>query len=259
MKIGCCISLADVTKSDKISVLRRLGYDYAELPLSQIADLSDEDFKRLLTKINELPSEACNLFYPPSVRLTGADVNMKTVHDYTRRAVKRASELGAEIIVLGSGGAKNIPEGFPHDKAKEQFMAILQSINEIAAAYGITIVLEPLNTNESNFITTVTEGLEIVREAGCANIQLLADYYHMRMENESLNVIAEAKEHLRHVHIAAKEGRAFPKDGDGEDYKSLFDALKATGYTGRVSIEGSTRNFEDDARAAVLIFKRYAG
>ena len=42
------------------------------------------------------------------------------------------------------------------------------------------------------------------------------------------------------MHIAsAKNSRAIPAPGDGEDYAAFFAALHAAGYDGEVSLEGS--------------------
>ena len=256
MKLGCCLNMLAKTETrigdENAALFHELGYDYIELPLAQIMELSEEDFSKICVQIGNLgiPVEACNNFFPASIRLTGENANLHGALEYVRRATARAAEMGVKVIVLGSSGAKNIPEGFPHVRAKEQFISLLRGIQDIVAPLGITVALEPLNAEESNFILNAGEGLAVMEEAGCGNVRLLVDYYHMRMENEGLEILGRAGKNLRHVHIAAKAKRAFPRQGDGEDYAAFFTALKAAGYDARVSVEGYSGNVPEDGRAA---------
>jgi sugar phosphate isomerase/epimerase len=245
------------TGSDAIPLFKKLGFDYIELPLAQVAELSGEEFRELQNKAGAegISAEACNNFFPARLRLTGEEAKPGEALEYVRAAAGRAAALGVKIIVLGSSGAKNIPPGFPYERARQQFAELLIKIQDIVAPLGITVALEPLNTKESNFITSVAEGLALVRELSLDNIKLLADYYHMRMENEDPAVIREAGPWLCHIHIAAKEGRLFPKPGDGEDYRRFFTLLKAADYQGRVSIEASAKDIAADGAESIKLLR----
>jgi sugar phosphate isomerase/epimerase len=259
MKLGICINpIPGPDGAEKqFPDFKALGYDYLELPLAQMMELDDEAFAKLTERVKGfgLPAEACNNFFPPSVRLTGETASVEKAVEYAKRAVSRAESLGIQVIVLGSSGAKNIPEGFPREKARAQFIELLVALQPIVAAAGITVALEPLNTEESNFVNSGDEGLAVMNEAGQDNVKLLLDYFHMRCENESLDVIARAGRDLRHIHIAKKEGRVYPKENDGEDYAAFFSALKAIGYSARVSVEAATEDMATDARDAARLLK----
>ncbi|MDR3166557.1 MAG: sugar phosphate isomerase/epimerase [Treponema sp.] len=265
IRIGCCLSINAVsqpeTGSETVPPFTKLGFDYIELPLAQMMELSGGDFQELRSKIDAagVSVETCNNFFPGRLRLTGEEAKPGEALEYVRAAADRAAALGVKIIVLGSSGAKNIPPGFPYERARQQFAELLVKIQDIVAPPGITVALEPLNTKESNFITTVAEGLTLVRELSLKNIKLLADYYHMRMENEDLAVIREAGPCLCHIHIAAKEGRLFPKPGDGEDYGQFFALLKGVDYQGRVSVEGSSKDLAADGAEALKLLRALAG
>ena len=258
MKLGCCANMLVENKTTgeaQIPHLIGLGYDYIEFPLAQIMDLSDQAFSQLRQSILDIPVEACNNFFPANLRLTGPEVDHKRILEYVKKATWRAAALGAEIIVLGSAGAKNIPANFPYEKAEEQFIILLHSLQDIVAPLGITIVLEPLNKTESNFINNIPEALNIMHQVNCSHIKVLADYYHMRMENEDLGALARAESNLRHVHIAAKNGRLFPMENDGEDYPTFFQTLKDIGYQGRVSIEAYTEDIIADGAASATLLR----
>jgi sugar phosphate isomerase/epimerase len=261
MKLGCCLnmnaSLEPKIGAESIPVIAAQGFDYIELPLAQVMELSAAGFRDLRDRIlnGGIPMEACNNFFPATVRLTGEEARQEAALEYAGAACERAAAMGAKIVVLGSSGAKNIPPGFPYERARGQLVDLLGKLQDIVKPMGITIVLEPLNQKESNFVTTAGEALGLVRQLNLDNIKLLVDYYHMRMENEDLPVIREAGEDLRHVHIASKEGRRFPKAGDGEDYAAFFRELASISYGGRISIEGYSDNLGPDAATAKSLLR----
>jgi sugar phosphate isomerase/epimerase len=261
MKLGCCLNmnaaLEPKTGAESIPVIAAQGFDYIELPLAQVMELPAEGFRELLGAIRAggIPLEACNNFFPATLRLTGEEARQEAALKYAGAACERAAAMGAKIVVLGSSGAKNIPPGFSYDRARGQLIELLGKLQDIAKPLGITVVLEPLNQKESNFIISAAEALGLVREVNLDNVKLLVDYYHMRMENENLAVIREAGKDLRHVHIASKEGRCFPKSGDGEEYPAFFRELNAISYDGRISVEGYSGNLDSDAALAINLLR----
>jgi len=77
----------------------------------------------------------------------------------------------------------------------------------------------------------------------------------MFTDNEPLDNIKRAGA-LCHAHIATKDGRCFPTAKD-ELLTGFFTQLREIGYDGRVSIEGGSDNFEEDAKAALKVLKQY--
>ena len=263
MKIGCCLGMNAVTEPrighEAIPLMAELGFDYVELPLAQLMELSEKSFQELLNRIKTsgIPVDANNNFFPASVRLTGENADLNKALDYAKHAVQRTAAMGAKIIVLGSTGAKNIPLGFPYERAMDQLLELLSKLQDLVQPAGITVALEAINSQESNFIISVTEAHNIVKKLSLENIKLLADYYHMRMENEDQKIILNTGKDLRHIHIAAKNGRLFPLPNDNEDYKKFFALLKNTGYNGRISIEAFSKNLAKDSAESLKYLRSY--
>ena len=100
MLYGCCVNLLPKTL-DRIGLeyagrLKRLGYDYIELPLNELAQLSEQEFRDARTVLEELdlPCRACNDFMPARFQITGPDVTSRAeLTDYLRRALERAARL----------------------------------------------------------------------------------------------------------------------------------------------------------------------
>jgi len=84
MRLGCCGSMispaVDPVGIDIVEDLKDFGFDYIELAMSGVAALSDSEFTALAGRLKKvgLPCEACNNFFPPRLRLTGAEARLAT-------------------------------------------------------------------------------------------------------------------------------------------------------------------------------------
>jgi D-psicose/D-tagatose/L-ribulose 3-epimerase len=263
MRIGYCTNLIatqiDGTGSEWIEKGQENGFDYVELPLAQMVDLNDKEFSSLKEKVGSsgLKCEACNNFFPASIRLTGNDVDYGKTEAYLDKALGRAAQLGVKVIVLGSPKSKNVPEGYPMDKAWSQLVELLRNIDPLVRTRGITVVIEPLNKGESNIINTAAEGLQLAKAVDRENIKLLIDYYHLVMEKEDPEIILDAGSYIKHIHFANPAGRVYPAEKvDG--YIRFMDLLKRIGYEGRISVEAYTKDFCHDAKRSVEILRQLA-
>lgn len=264
MKFGVCGYLRgkneDGQEFDLPAAARAAGFDYIEMPLSTVAGLVEKDFEEVLRNLERsgLACEACNLFFPGSLRLTGPEADPAKTEAYLNLALGRANRLGARVIVFGSGGARNVPPGFPMEQAWAQLAQMLRLAGEIAGRYGIDIAIEPLNRAESNLINTGSEGYALARVADHPRVGLLLDLYHMVKEGEDYGIAVTAREVLRHAHLAEPAGRRFPVKIDDE-IRGFFSSLKRAQYDGRVSVEAGYTRFEEEARAALAVMRAAAG
>lgn len=260
MRYGCCGCMVardpDTTGVDIIEELGEIGYDYIELSLAHLMDLSEFEFLRLKSKIDNsgIRCEVCHNFFPPNIRLTGDEADMGRAMEYVERALARSSQLGVEVIVFGSAGAKNVPEGFPMEKSWDQIVNLLRNIDPVAGKYGITIVIEPINKSESNIVNTAEEGLALLKHVARENIELLVDYYHLMIEKESPDMILRAGRHIKHIHFAEVKGRVYPTVFE-KSYLQFFMNLKKARYEGRVSIEAYSEDFRKDAAHSLVLLK----
>jgi len=247
---------ADPIGIEVIESLAEMGFDYIELSLRDIAELPEKAFNELRRRVSNsgIGCEACNNFFPARIRLTGADADHGGALEYARMALARAARLGADIVVFGSSGARNVPPGFPLDAAWKQLVELLGNLGALADAYGITIAIEPLTKLESNIINLASEGLLLSRAVDRPNVRLLIDYYHLTMEKEDPAVVLLAGQDVRHVHIAKAEGRVFPKEKDA-GFVCFFSGLREIRYRGKCSVEAYAKDFTPDAKRALRILK----
>jgi sugar phosphate isomerase/epimerase len=239
-------------------ILSAAGYSFVEENVRGFLVPSEADSvfeqKLALLKESKLPVDACNSFLPGNLKCVGKAPLHEDILKFGETAFRRAQIAGVKTIVFGSGGARAIPEGFSREEAKQQFISICKQLAPFAQKYNVVISLEPLNTKECNFINSVAEGGEIVKVVNHENFRLLADIYHMLMENESPVNITKYGDLLYHTHIAEKTGRSAP-GVNNEDFTPYFKALKDVKYEGRMAIECSWKNLGEQAAPALSVMR----
>jgi sugar phosphate isomerase/epimerase len=269
MKFGLCCSPQTLAYShpqfqDNIARLRQAGAEYLEFPVAATSPEGDaREFDALRSALENAPLriEAFNSFIPAHHRITGPDVELKSVLSFCHVALERCKSLGGEVVVLGSAGARKVPEGFEKEQAEKQFVKFCRELGPLAAETGVTICIEPLNAREDNLILSVRHGARIVDEVAHENIQLLADLYHIELEGEPLENVAAAGARLRHTHVA-DVGRVAPGyAAQGEaDFRGFFAALNRAGYdrstpAARCSFEGSYDDMFAQAEPLVSLLR----
>ncbi|MCG6188287.1 sugar phosphate isomerase/epimerase family protein [Maribellus maritimus] len=251
--VGICTDFNNAT------ILSASGCTYIEESVGRflIPSKSEEEFDKILEKAkeSELSVMAFNSFIPGNLKSVGPEAVHSQILKYVEIAFRRAQKTGVKYIVFGSGGSRSIPEGFSKDDARQQFVSLCTRMAPIAGKYNVVVVLEPLNKKECNFINSVAEGGEIVKEVNHPNFMLLADIYHMLMDNENPDNIIKYGDLIKHTHIAEKEGRAAPGTYN-EDFKPYLEALKKVKYSGMMSIECNWDNLESESVTSIAEIKK---
>jgi 5-keto-L-gluconate epimerase len=125
-----------------------------------------------------------------------------------------------------------------------------------AAGLGVTLLLEPINRYETNFVNTAAEGIALLEEIGEPSMKLLLDTFHMNIEERTLaGALRAAGDRLGYVHIADSNRRA---PGQGHiDFPAVMSALDAIAYRGMLVAE--ILPLPDDVEAARLTVAFWAG
>jgi sugar phosphate isomerase/epimerase len=257
VKIGRCVGI------EQLAETKAAGFDYGELGVSGIARLSDEAFEKAVATHAAvgLPTPAANGFIPGEVKLTGAEADREKQMAYVRKALDRMARLGVKIVVMGSAGARNVPEGFSRDEAWRQLVDFGKRLAPEAEKRGIVIAVEPLRRQESNIINTAAEGLRLVEAVGHSHFQLMVDFYHLASENEDPDILLTAREHIRHFHFANPNGRVFPLDASEYDYARFFDNIRKIGFQGGLSVEARPKDgiAQDGPRTVTFLHAALGG
>jgi sugar phosphate isomerase/epimerase len=154
--------------------------------------------------------------------------------DFLKQMIAFGGQLGAPAI-LGSMQGKYGGE-VSKDQALEWLAEALIIAGRTAAKYNVPFIYEPLNRYETNLINRLTDGADFIEANSLENIVLLADLFHMNIEEADLAAsLRAAGKHVGHVHYADSNRRAM---GLGHtDPKPIIAALKEINYTGHLSAE----------------------
>ena len=149
--------------------------------------------------------------------------------------VHLAAELGSAVTIGLMSGKLGVCQGEQRNIRRKQAIECLAEVCRVAEPLGVTVLLEPLNRYECDYINTLADGAAIAAEVGTRNLKLLADTFHMNIEEDSVECLATAKGLIAHVHLADSNRQA-PGHGHLDIVRTL-DALADAGYAGYLSLE----------------------
>jgi sugar phosphate isomerase/epimerase len=257
MRFGVCTSLANA------QAVLDAGFDYVELGAVEMAKREPWD----ASAYAGLPVEVTNLFFPGDIDLYGT----KEWQSYSEGLFARAAEVGIEIMVIGSGGARksrpqtSIVDGMkslvngtkiPLNPAKAE-QAFLKIVRQMQGATIIKLAPESLNRTETDCFNDCER---LANQTERAGIGYTADAYHILFEWDQngreggRDVPGEFfwQDQLpyapTHCHLATLAGRSAPEPGDPL-LLGFFARLRALNYQGRVSLECNGLTPENYAHA----------
>ena len=149
-----------------------------------------------------------------------------------------AKRLGVRRLITQVGQ----DTGAPRDEQHASIVEGLKAGAPILEEYGITMMIEPLNTivnHPGYYLWSAVEGFEIVREVASPSVKLIYDIYHQQvMEGNIIPNITNNLDLIAHLHGAGHPGRHEMQNGES-NYRFIIDAVDAAGYTGAIGLEYS--------------------
>ncbi|MEZ6057083.1 MAG: sugar phosphate isomerase/epimerase family protein [Planctomycetaceae bacterium] len=143
--------------------------------------------------------------------------------------------FGAPAII-GSMQGRWGGDGPDRATARGWLIEALRHLGQHAATRGVTLIYEPLNRYETNHCNTMQQGVELLTEAGTSSVVLLADLFHMNIEEVSIaDGLRDGGKHIGHVHFVDSNRR--PAGNGHMNYAPIVEALSAFGYEGYASAE----------------------
>lgn len=244
MQFGVCTGI------ENADIARAAGFEFIEPTVRSLHGSKDFSVTQAAHAAAGLPTPTFNVFVPGDLKITGPAVDLAELQAYVAESLRRVKSVGGELVVFGSGGARNIPDGFDRVAAWQQLIDFLRMVAVEADKTGVSIAIEPLNRRESNVINSVAEGVKLAQAVDRSSISVLADLYHMQEDSEATDTVVENAAWLTHVHVA-DSGRLSPGTGT-YPYAAFFGYLKSTGYAGRIAVECKWQDFEEEAGATVV-------
>jgi sugar phosphate isomerase/epimerase len=188
--------------------------------------------------------------------LTHADAGIRAkAKQFIRDIIDLAGEFQAPAIVGSMQGRWEAAVSRP--QALVWLSEALEEFGQHAASKGQMLLYEPLNRYETNLFNRCGDAADFLKKLSAGNIKLLADLFHMNIEERSVpDALRDAASYIGHVHFADSNRRAV---GMGHtNVARIIEALSDFGYDGYLSAE--ILPFPDsDAAASQTIdsFKNY--
>jgi len=235
-----------------------LGYDAIELFAPGPDAVDPAELKALLglhgLNLAAVGTGAGMVIQKLSLTDPDADQRAKAIH-FVKTMIDLGGPFGAPAII-GSMQGK-----WGGDVSKEQALGwlaeALQELGKHASQYKIPLIYEPLNLYETNLICRMSDGAYFLEQSGIANVVLLADLFHMNIEEDDIaHGLKAAAKHLGHVHFVDSSRK--PAGNGHMNYEPIAAALKEIGYDKYASAEAFPwPNPDDAAKQTIESFNKY--
>jgi hydroxypyruvate isomerase len=175
--------------------------------------------------------------------------------DAMRHAVELAHSLDAPMFTVV--GHQTTGE-FTQAESVDNLARALERAAPVLEDAGKTLILEPFNPvdHQGHFLNGSADALAICRSIDSPYVKINWDLYHMQLsEGNLVDNLRAGLDQVGYVQIADVPGRHQP--GTGElNYRFIFDALDAMGYTGPVGLECWPQNDDEEQAIADIVASR---
>jgi sugar phosphate isomerase/epimerase len=122
----------------------------------------------------------------------------------------------------------------------------LAELGAHAEQAGAVLLFEPLNRYEDHMVNTVARAAELVRATGSPAVRILADTYHMNIEEDDVcAALRDAGDLLGAVHVS-DSNRHQPGTGH-VPFAAIVETLRELGFDGVLSVECRLRGEPEQA------------
>ena len=246
MKLAICNELfEDWNLQRVINFIADLGYDGLEIAPFTLADSVVDITPARRREIKKMAFDSGTaitglhwlLVKPEGLHIAHPDqrIRERTI-DYFRNLVDFCADIGGVNLVFGSPQQRNILPEVGWEKGRQYAMEAFTIVGEAAQARGVTLCLEALPSDLTNFLNTNSEVLAMVKEINHPHVQMMLDVKSMCAEAKPLpDNIRACQGFFRHVHAndANMKGPGFGET----DFGPIFKTLQDLNYQGFVSVE----------------------
>ncbi|MHA8061624.1 TIM barrel protein [Aquirufa beregesia] len=213
-----------------------LGFDAIELFTAEASSIDTSHLEKLLAqyslKLAAVGSGAGKVIQG----LTLTDPN-PVIRSQAISFIQSMMDFGAHfgaVTIIGSMQGNAMPD------RREESLTHLQEALEYLGAHaeqlGVPLIYEPLNRYETNLFNTLGAGRTFLEGLSTRHIQLLADLFHMNIEEVDIaQSIRENGSWIGHVHLADSNRR--PMGMGHTSMKEIAEALIQVDYQGAISAE----------------------
>ena len=246
MKLSVAVAAKDAPHSafvvwrgfeESIAKAADLGFHGVELALKTADEVDPAKISTWLSQHHLEVSciSTGQVFATLGLYFTHPDAAMRErVIDLFKGLIRLAKDFGQLVNVGRTRGF--IAEGQTRQAAEQLFIDTARRICDFAADDGVSIIIEPVNRYEINFVNNLDEGAHLLAKVGRDNLGLMPDVFHMNIEDAGIGEsLARHGGLVKYIHFADSNRRA---PGWGHlDFADVFDGLRRAGFDGWSAIE----------------------
>lgn len=223
-----------------ISGVKEMGYVAVELLINDPANVDVEGIRRVLDQYDMRISglRSGSIYGKNGWRLSSPDVkNRSNAIQKLKDVIVLAFKFHTNVMVGLIQGHLEPGESLEH--AEALIVDALRDCSEFAGDYHVTILYEAVNRFELEYHNTTKEMLMMLNKINQGishRVELLADVYHMHLEDPSIpSALICSMPYIGHVHFA-DSNRCAPGAGC-IDFVEVIKDLWAMNYDGYIAIE----------------------
>lgn len=158
--------------------------------------------------------------------------------EYLQAEIDLCDELGGRVLIFGSPQQRNIAPEQDAEAVWQRAVRIMRDLGEYAAERDTVLCMEPLGTDETNFLASAAEAKRFVQDVDHPGLRMMLDVkamHHGADDRPPAEIIRDCAGYFEHFH-ANDENRNGPGFGD-TDFGPIVEALREVGYDKWVSVE----------------------
>lgn len=217
--------------------LKKFGYDGIEFA-GEPYSLDQEKLVELMKKYNLECTSICGIFSEERDLSSEKKEIAQNAIQYAKDCVDMAVKVGAPYIIMVPSpvGRTEPTDTCSYEDAWNNAIKNIREAANYAQSKNIKFAVEAINRYETYLVNNLTTALKFVKEIDHPAVGLMADLFHMSIEENNLGAsLRMISPYLMHVHIADNTREAA---GLGNtDFKEVLYVLKDIGYNGPLTME----------------------
>jgi len=244
----CNESMKELPWEKQCEIIANAGYKGVEiapftLVKQGVEEITPSQRKQMLNIIKMAGLKCAGLHWllappPHGLHFTTPDetIRKKSIA-YLDALIDFCGDLEGEVMIFGSPKQRNT-QGISIEEAKKYFADGLAQVADHAQQRDVKILIEPLDTSQTDVVNTMAEAVELVEKINHPSIQTMFDFHNTPDETEPFHVLIQKYfKYIQHVHVQEMDGRYLGTGNAVNEYVQAFQTLKDLGYNKWISLE----------------------
>ncbi|UCE98591.1 MAG: sugar phosphate isomerase/epimerase [Planctomycetota bacterium] len=244
----CNESMREKSWGEQCQIVANAGYTGIEIAAftlvkEGVQEITPAHRKEMEATMKDAGIECAGLHWllaPPPKGLhftTGDEPTRKKSIKYLEELIDFCGDVGGTVMIFGSPKQRSTV-GTSIDEAKKYFADGLAKVADHAKSRGVKILVEPLDTGQTDVVNRMAEALEIVKRVKHPAIELMFDFHNTGNETEAFDVLIKRfHKHIFHIHVQEMDGKHLGGGSGVNDYVKAFQVLKDLQYDKWISLE----------------------